>query len=522
MRSASRKYWSLILITAVLLAVTWIYFAGPSNSADAVAGGLAGTWLDEEGGQFIIREQGLFFIWMGHGLNQDKYFFHQGKGLILDKSLKGDWTAMAESDIYPGSGTITGQVSADGKSITWQDNAGFYRKWVRELSREARAKALASIEKAFGKPSTGAASQEWGQVSQRYPTAAESRGTGAAGGVNTPQTWSDVDRQMGAQPGTASPQTWGDVNRTIQGTRGPSPDQTADASPSSASRSISQILGISDPEERNAALTELLNHPNAWQDPDVQKRMDQWLSTALPERVAEDPTARYETWGRITGRGITMAGPPDIAEPRYQYLWRNASKFPSMNLCTMRVYVERTLKGESLSDCRRSVDVPKPPPSASDTASTPVRALMNIPDNQWINGKPVLSGRVLVVVFHSPWAAAAGKALTRAETDLALLRKTGWGEKEVHFVAVSDGKREEVVASLVRAGVSFPAALDVEGAVRQAAGAKGSPETFVFDHQGKLLMRLSGYPSDDKAREDLQQTIRSAIHAKLTAKEPRR
>lgn len=319
-------------IIRLLASIVILGFAFPAFAAD-----INGIWLDPDGGIFAVKTGNGRVAWMGQGAKDGRFFLHKGAGTIEGDMIKAEWLDMPESEYYPSQGNVTGTVSAAGDSITWQDGKGYYRRWVRQLTAQEAAE---TEEAGSTHPET------WNDVARgiQKEKAAE----------NVPETWQDVNNALqGVQSGdtqgvATSAQDWADANQQMQSAGG----QNLGAIFAAAGKPRG---GISD-----EALAAALDNPLAWQQPHIQQLIDEWLGSAQPEHALKDSTARYEEWGRITGRGITMAGKPDINEPRHQYLWRNATKFPSLNLCTMRVYVERRIRERPLDDCRRPVTPPAP------------------------------------------------------------------------------------------------------------------------------------------------------------------
>lgn len=311
--------------------------------------GLNGFWIDPEGGLFVVRHQGNRFKWMGEGLNDKKIFFHRGIGAIEGNTLNGEWMDNPDSEFYPSEGKITGTLSDDRQKIRWQDNQGFYREWVRQMaSASTSTQPVTALQADGGKPS-GAASGGWDSMAQALQADGNAATVGQVGQQGKPV----ADETSGTG--------WGAMANALQ-QQGIAPHQPI-------AKPVEPVPDSMVPPNTHlfysmsgGDISEALNKPDSWKDLRIQQLIDQWLANALPEHVRQDSTARYEKWGRITGRGITMAGRPDINEERHQYLWRNAAKFPSLNLCTMRVYVERNLKEQSLADCAREIPPASSPP----------------------------------------------------------------------------------------------------------------------------------------------------------------
>jgi len=337
-------------------------------------------------------------------------------------------------------------------------------------------------------------------------------------GAKNPQSWGDVSQQMQNESGTKTPQSWGDVAQQMQGTK----DHENDLPYILQNRHNPELVS---PAQLEAAL----NHPHFWQQPEAQQFIEGWLDKALPEHASKDPTARYEKWGRVTGRGISIAGDPDIHEPRYQYLWRNADKFPSLNLCSMKEFVKRSLMEQSMADCpvaqaAVSSQVVKPEGSGNGSATTasatptkpvqknmpvqctvatdaPARKLEAV--QHWTHQAPVPGSQPIIAVFLTYW--------DKQNFDFNGIKQK-WSAylDKVEIVTLSgDAPKGEDYGSMedMQRLTTVPFGLDVNSKVHYALSGnmvrdfKTYPHVLVFDRSGYIDEDIPGYsPARDDSR----------------------
>jgi len=467
--------------------------------------GLNGIWMDPVGGLFAVRQEGNNFAWIGQGDKGGQYFLHRGSGVVTGKYLKGDWMDLPDSQFYPSQGNISGRLSDDRQVINWQDDSGFYREWVRQMASAASNFASVPGGLLGGEETaadTGSNAGAWDGMAQALQTE----------GISTVP---EKQGSPGSNKGKIAAGGWGAMVEALQQT---TPPAKPESKPDTGTHSLATMSG----EE----IDKFLQGPNAWMDPGVRGHIDAWLGQALPEFAAKEPTARYEKWGRIVGRGITIAGDPEISEDRYNYLWRNAARFPSLNLCTMKVYVERSIKGESLADCRRNVSAPTeagynaPGLSLDEQMDAAVRdaglpgrpaslgfiprkmsgrylqALENIPPEDWINGKPDLD-RIVVVLCYDPTSQESIQRIKGAELEFKKYQGWGYIDKQLAYVAIGQSDRSTLAAKIQQARITFPVASDIAGQTAAAFDAPGcTNETFLIGSKGEIVQKLSFYPRD--------------------------
>jgi beta-lactam-binding protein with PASTA domain len=92
--------------------------------------------------------------------------------------------------------------------------------------------------------------------------------------------------------------------------------------------------------------------------PDVSRLIKAWLGNAEPLANAQGADLSFDQWGRVQGRAaagvITLQGSPDDVAGRTpeQYVWGQRDSLDSLNLCTLREFVELSLSGSSTEFCR--------------------------------------------------------------------------------------------------------------------------------------------------------------------------
>ncbi len=290
-------------------------------------------------------------------------------------------------------------------------------------------------------------------------------------------------------------------------------------------------------------LMDAMRHPLLWQQPEVQRMIGDWISKAKPELALKDPTAHYEEWGRVVGRGIRVTGKPDIDEPLHQYLWRNADKFPSLNLCSMKDYVTRRMVDQSLEDCPRpeystaaaqgnnaapreqgahgSWKKPKDASASSSSRSSggctvvagaPLLKLADVP--YWTQDKPDLVGKPVVAVFLTYW--------DKETFDLSALEQQ-WapylGKVEVIVLSANPPAHESGRYRSVQdmAGVTnIPFGEDPESRVHFSLSGKRVanrliyPHVLVFDASGNMVEDIEAYNPSQHDRK-LQRALDNSL-----------
>jgi hypothetical protein len=91
----------------------------------------------------------------------------------------------------------------------------------------------------------------------------------------------------------------------------------------------------------------ILDDPELWKHPEVQRLIDEWLAQAIPNL---DPAAGpwfYDRYGRaLNNKTIFATQPPDYAADRHRVIWESARKFTSTNLGILYDYVVKRLRRE--------------------------------------------------------------------------------------------------------------------------------------------------------------------------------
>jgi thiol-disulfide isomerase/thioredoxin len=112
------------------------------------------------------------------------------------------------------------------------------------------------------------------------------------------------------------------------------------------------------------------------------------------------------------------------------------------------------------------------------------------------------------VVFLNFWATWCGPCRAEMPSMEALYKQ--YKEKGLEILAVNCRENPaDVTAFMKDNGLSFPAALDVDGRVSDAYSVQAIPTTFLLDREGKIIMRLVGSLNWDtpKIRAALEQLL---------------
>lgn len=92
----------------------------------------------------------------------------------------------------------------------------------------------------------------------------------------------------------------------------------------------------------------IFDRPRPWQNPDVRRMIDLWLSIALPrngDRNLRNGPFFFDRFGRVISiRIVYTILPPDYADARYQFLWTNADQLDSSNFGTLNIFVINTIR----------------------------------------------------------------------------------------------------------------------------------------------------------------------------------
>ena len=91
---------------------------------------------------------------------------------------------------------------------------------------------------------------------------------------------------------------------------------------------------------------DILNGPEPWKHPEVQRLIDLWLSIAIPPIDEPKGPWTYDKYGRaINPRYMDNSMPPDWAGYRHRFTWERARRFDSTNHGTLYDFVARRLAG---------------------------------------------------------------------------------------------------------------------------------------------------------------------------------
>jgi hypothetical protein len=322
-------------------------------------------------------------------------------------------------------------------------------------------------------------------------------------------------RLIGAMPG---PGTGGHLPGWITGeetgpgrekgeTAKPAKPVPAPAKPGAALPSWIKPPSESNPPSKPKPLeANLLNLPDPWNHPAVQALMDEWTRTAVPPSNTPGVVMKYNEWAQPLSQAARATSAPDHPADwtRYRYLWENRLRYGSTNLCTLGVFLEKRIKGESLDDCRKEVQ-PRGGPASTIPNDLPgaLALIGRIKEVDWINGKPDLGGReILLLLFPEPASDEglpqrayicmqhahnlAGKIKTSGKVFIVLAGGKSRGGRDAAdtWKSIMDGYR-----------FAFPVAIDRSGdalaAFQDADPMKKSPPTafrgFVINKNGEII-----------------------------------
>jgi len=91
-----------------------------------------------------------------------------------------------------------------------------------------------------------------------------------------------------------------------------------------------------------------------------KKHIKHWLKNAIPvENAQPGYSLTYDKWGRVQGKAsngtITLAKPDSAGLSPADYAWVRADTIDSLNLCTLKEYVERKLADKETASCQKSI-----------------------------------------------------------------------------------------------------------------------------------------------------------------------
>lgn len=153
---------------------------------------------------------------------------------------------------------------------------------------------------------------------------------------------------------------------------------------------------------------EIINGPEPWNNPEVQRLIDLWLSVAYPK--SSPPLGKeyapwyYDQWGRMLNPWFTAKIPPDWAPYKYKFLWERSRKYDSEQHLTMYEFVVGRLRDGAFT--------PTPPPITPpadrnpEFGSQPIKG--EVPaEQQWLGGwkGKNKNGDVLTITFRRDWTA---------------------------------------------------------------------------------------------------------------------
>lgn len=154
-----------------------------------------------------------------------------------------------------------------------------------------------------------------------------------------------------------------------------------------------------------------LSLPDPWNHPRVQQLMDQWVHSAIPPCEIPGVIMRYNEWAQPLSQAARAVAVPDHPADwtRYRYLWENRARYDSTNLCTLGLFLERSINGQGMEDCRRAGTETRAalgtdkPPTQKLPGPTPLQGVLpvieSIPSASWINGPPDLRAGTQFVIM---------------------------------------------------------------------------------------------------------------------------
>ena len=120
-----------------------------------------------------------------------------------------------------------------------------------------------------------------------------------------------------------------------------------------------------------------------------------------------------------------------------------------------------------------------------------------------------LSGLKGKAVFLNFWATWCGPCRSEMPSMEALYNK--YREKGLEMLAVNIMEQKaEVLGFMEENGLSFPAALDIDGRVSNSYGIQSIPTTFIINREGNIVLRLVG--SIDWDRPEIHAAIEELLN----------
>lgn len=114
-----------------------------------------------------------------------------------------------------------------------------------------------------------------------------------------------------------------------------------------------------------------------------------------------------------------------------------------------------------------------------------------------LDGKQVslhgLRGKVVFVNIWATWCTSCVEEMPSMQT---LYRKFGKEDNfEILAVSIDEDGSGAVAPFMKKHGLTFPALMDTEGAMKASYGITGVPETYIVDKNGEIVMKFLG-PAD--------------------------
>jgi peroxiredoxin len=110
-----------------------------------------------------------------------------------------------------------------------------------------------------------------------------------------------------------------------------------------------------------------------------------------------------------------------------------------------------------------------------------------------LDGKKVsLSDYKGKVVLVNIWATWCSPCVTEMPSMEKLYQKFKGENFEILAVSIDEPGLKAVAPFMKKSGLTFPALIDTEGAIKSVYGVTGIPESFIIDKQGILIKKIVG------------------------------
>lgn len=284
---------------------------------------LTGTWADDVGGHYRIRQAGNTVAWYS---DRSPVVTNVFSGTITGNTLDGFWWDLPGGQLM-GSGRLLLRIESNDRLIKTASNPAYGGTVITRIGRSGATPGTGSNANACGPVGTW----NWldGASTVLHPDGTVTSTTGSTArwqfmGENTVRlTWNN---------GSIDTLTIDRERRLMTGSN-------------SAGRPIQVVCAT--PNTGAAPTTGGGGGGGICADPRTQVIMDRWLSMANPpDNTRPGWNVHYDLWGRLVGRtpSSTIIGLPqgvDTPLTRCEYLWSGADMLKSTNLGTLRQYLEQ-------------------------------------------------------------------------------------------------------------------------------------------------------------------------------------